>query len=385
MALGIIWRSSFRLICIGALVRLAFLLASLSISLAAAQIPAGVLIDKVLKLKQIIIIALSILVLGWLALLINPVFYTAVAAEILIGTICAIFMPAIASLSLSLVGLKNFDVRLGRNGVYSHIGNVLTAILVTLGIALASSRSVLVLFIFFALFAIIATLRIDDKFIDYTQLRKGKEKIPLVHSFFGGFTTLLGSRTSILFTIAALSYTFADASMQLLMVQHIVSDGSKAASMHAPIAFCLTELVMIPVCYMASKYAYRGRKPLLIISYIFLFVRGVCFSLISNPDVLVGIQVLDGISAGIFSLMLILVISDLSINTGKFNATLTTMGMLFTLTNGASNLIFGLITGKFGFSIAFSIMAACAACGGILIWTLVPETVKSKLEPSPAG
>jgi MFS family permease len=359
--------------------KIGVLLAIMSISIGIAQIPAGVFIDKTSHLKRIIMIALSLLTLAWLTILVYPDFYTAMVAQVLIGMTCAIFMPAVASMTLGLVGFKKFDVRLGRNGVFSHAGNALTAVIIAFCLAKSGSWSVLVLFIVFACLAIIATSRINRDCIDYIYLHKHTENHKGVHPLLGGFASLLKSRTSVFFTIAALLYTFADASMLPLMVQRIASTGSKSSNVHVPIALFLTELVMIPVCYIAAKRAHLGRKPLLVISYAFLFIRGVSFSLTSDPNMLVGLQILDGISAGIFGLMLTLVISDLSVDTGRFNATLTTMGMFFTLTNGVSNLIFGFTTGKFGYPMAFTIMAICAALGGVLIWTLVPETIKKSL------
>ena len=288
-------------------------------------------------------------------------------------------MPAIASVSLALVGLKNFDIRLGRNGVFSHAGNVLTAVFVTACIGMLGVQSILILFIISALLAIVATTQIQSECIDYSHLQKQKEEPQPIHPLLGGFVNLFGSRTSVFFTIAALFYTFADASMLPLMVQRIGHAGSKAASMHVPAALCLTELVMIPVCYIAAKRAPLGRKPLLIISYIFLFIRGFCFSVTSDTNIMLGLQILDGISAGIFGLMLTLVISDLSLNTGRFNTTLTTMGVLFTLTNGISNFAFGVAAGKFGYPLSFNIMAICAVLGWLIIWALVPETAKPRL------
>ncbi len=359
--------------------KIGILLAIMSIAIGIAQIPAGVLIDKSSHLKRITMIALSLLILGWLSILIYPVFYTAIVAQVLIGATCALFMPAVASITLGLVGFKNFDVRLGRNGVFSHAGNCLTAMFVAFCLGMSGSWSVLLLFIVFAFFAIIATSRIDRDCIDYNYLHTRTANHTGVHPLLGGFASLLKSKTSVFFTIAALLYTFADASMLPLMVQRIASIDSKSSNVHVPIALFLTEMVMIPVCYAAGKRAKFGRKPLLIISYLFLLIRGFSFTFTSDPNMLVALQVLDGISAGIFGLMLTLVISDLSVDTGRFNATLTTMGMFFTLTNGVSNLIFGFATGKFGYPVAFSTMAVCAAIGGIIIWTLVPETVKKNL------
>lgn len=364
--------------------KIGILLAVMSIAIGASQIPAGVLIDKTTQLKRIVKIALSFLILGWFSILVFPNFYIATTAQVLIGCACAIFMPAVASITLGLVGFKNFDVRLGRNGVFSHAGNALTAIIVAACLAVSGSWSVLVLFIVFAALSIISTSRINRECIDYVYLRKHNDTQQVTHPLLGGFVGLLKTRDSFFFTVAALLYTFADASMLPLMVQRIASTGSRSSNVHVPIALFVTELIMIPVCYVAGKKAQMGRKPLLIISYLFLFIRGFCFSITKDPNILVSLQALDGISAGIFGLMLTLVISDLTKETGRFNATLTTMGMFFTLTNGIANLIFGFTTAKYGYPAAFSAMASCAFAGGFLIWGLVPETLKESEGKEPS-
>jgi MFS family permease len=65
-----------------------------------------------------------------------------------------------------------------------------------------------------------------------------------------------------------------------------------------------------------------GRKPLLLIGLGVLPIRGVLHTFTHGLYLLVGIQVLDGIGAGIFGVVSVLVIADLTRGTGRFNLTL---------------------------------------------------------------
>src|SRR6266403_2191110 len=47
-----------------------------------------------------------------------------VAVQILLGVVGAIFPPAIAAISLGMVGRDGLDRRIGRNETFNHAGNV---------------------------------------------------------------------------------------------------------------------------------------------------------------------------------------------------------------------------------------------------------------------
>ena len=51
------------------------------------------------------------------------------AAQALVGLVGAVFQPALAGISLGLVGYKGLDRRIGRNESISHAGNVVAALL----------------------------------------------------------------------------------------------------------------------------------------------------------------------------------------------------------------------------------------------------------------
>lgn len=62
-----------------------------------------------------------------------------------------------------------------------------------------------------------------------------------------------------------------------------------------------------------------GRKPMLLIGFGVLPVRALLYTLTDKPAMLIAIQLLDGIGAGIFGVLSVLVIADLTRGTGRFN------------------------------------------------------------------
>ncbi len=85
-----------------------------------------------------------------------------------------------------------------------------------------------------------------------------------------------------------------------------------------------------------------GRKPIFLVALAVLPVRGVLFSVTSSPYAVVGIQLLDGVAAGIFGVISVLIASDLMRGTGRFNfaqgLTALSVGIGATLSNATVRL-----------------------------------------------
>jgi MFS family permease len=132
---------------------------------------------------------------------------------------------------------------------------------------------------------------------------------------------------------------------------------------------------MIPVALMASRLAVSwGRKPVFLIGFAVLPVRALLYCLSFNPYYLVGVQLLDGIGAGIFGVVTVLVVADLTKGTGRFNFT---QGALATATGvgaGLSNLLAGFVVEALGFDAGFVTLAVIAGAGLIFFGLAMPET-----------
>ena len=118
-----------------------------------------------------------------------------------------------------------------------------------------------------------------------------------------------------------------------------------------------------------------GRKPLLLIGFGVLPIRGVLYTLTSNVYALVGIQVLDGIGAGIFGVVSILVIADLTRGTGRFNLTLGAIATAVGIGAALSQTIAGTIVHHSSNNAGFLFLAAVAATALVILWRLMPETL----------
>src|SRR2546422_326515 len=101
---------------------------------------------------------------------------------------------------------------------------------------------------------------------------------------------------------------------------------------------------------MTSITSTHGRKPVFMLGFCILPVRGVLYTLSSNPAVLIAIQILDGIGAGIFGVLSVLVVADLTRGTGRFNITNGAISTATGIGAGLSNAISGVIVQAAGYN-----------------------------------
>src|SRR6201996_5525086 len=100
-----------------------------SVAAAICQIPAGFLVDGS-RAKRFLIAASGLMVgIGCLLIVLLPRFLPVIGAQVMLGAASAVIPPAIAALSLGLVGRKRLDARVSRNESFNHAGNLTAAVL----------------------------------------------------------------------------------------------------------------------------------------------------------------------------------------------------------------------------------------------------------------
>ena len=138
------------------------------------------------------------------------------------------------------------------------------------------------------------------------------------------------------------------------------------------------QVVMVPVAIVASRLAASwGRKPVFLIGFSVLPVRGLLYYLSVNPYYLIGVQLLDGIGAGIFGVASVLVVADLTKGTGRFNFTQGALAMATGVGAGLSNLLAGFVVKAAGFDAGFIVLAAIATAAAVFFAVAMPETAIS--------
>ena len=96
-----------------------------------------------------------------------------------------------------------------------------------------------------------------------------------------------------------------------------------------------------------------------------------------DPYWLVGVQLLDGVGAGLYGALFPLIVADLMEGTGRFNVALGAVATAQGIGASLSTTVAGVIVVKAGYSAAFITLAAIAGMGLALFWLAMPETWRS--------
>jgi len=117
-----------------------------------------------------------------------------------------------------------------------------------------------------------------------------------------------------------------------------------------------------------------GRKPLLLASFAIEIIRALLFVLVSSSSLLIAVQLLDGISGAVRTVLVAVVVADLTTGTGRFNLARGAVGLAIAIAAAISTTAFGFVAQEMGRWAAFLSMAAVAAAGGLVIWLFLNET-----------
>jgi MFS family permease len=167
----------------------------------------------------------------------------------------------------------------------------------------------------------------------------------------------------------------ANAAMLPLMAGVVTTRSSTYATVL--IAFCIVvpqAIVALASPSVGRKAQLWGRRPLLLIGFAALTIRGLLFATVSDPYLLVAVQVFDGVTAAVFSVMIPLIVADIAFGSGHFNLAQGIVGTATGIGASLSTVLAGYASDKFGSSVAFTGLAGVGALGLVLIWLVMPET-----------
>jgi MFS family permease len=338
----------------------------------AARTPFGALIDWT-RLKRGLMVAAAVAVAGGaLAMSFFPNFWLIAGAQAAIGSADAIFPSAIGAISLGIVGLKMFTRRVGRNEAFNHAGNAFTAIMAGVAGWLVAPGAVLWLIAALAAASIWAALAIDPKSIDHDVARgsdKDRDGQP------SGLRVLLECKPLLIFTAAITLFHFANAAMLPLLGEKLAQTHKGTETLFMAACIITAQIVMVPMAMLVGRKADAwGRKPIFLVGFAVLPIRGVLYTLTQEPYALVSIQILDGIGAGIFGALFFIVIADLTKGTGRYNLAQGAASACWGLGAALSNSVAGFIVDMAGYSAAFLFLGGGAFAAFLLLWTAMPET-----------
>ncbi len=337
----------------------------------ASQIPAGALVDAIDRKSRVA--AASILAFTASALLfaVWPAPLSVYLAEVLHGFSSCTLGPAVVAMSLAIVGQAEIGRRLGRNARYASIGNGVGAVLLGACGYYLSERSVFFLTAALTLPALAALVPLS-RVADSIPAPRAEEK---TSGRRGHASRVLSDRRLLIFAVCAMLFTLGGAAMLPLAGSALTKRAGDEASLLIAACIVLPQLVVALLSPLMGRLAESyGRRAVLLLGFGALPLRGLLFAIVNDPLLMTLAQLLDGVAAASFGVMVPLVTSDVAGRTRHFNLALGLVGFSIGVGGALSTTLAGWIADRFGDPAAFAGLAAIGLAATLFLWSAMPET-----------
>ncbi len=345
-----------------------------SLATLVSQIPCGALIDAVRSERTVAGVAIVAIAVSALTIAAWPLFLAVALARVVQAVGSALLGPAVAALSLGLVGPVQLASRLARNARFASAGNGIAALIMGAIGHFLSAKAVFVVTAFFAFPALFAILQISDRDVNPVNAHGGITEPPRA-GLLPGLRVLFRKRALWIFVTVIVLFQAANAPLLQLAAAELTTQASSWAITLIAACIVLPQIIVMLLSPLVGRLAESiGRRPLLLLALGALPIRAVLFALLSQPIPIVAIQLLDGLSAAVLNVLIPLVIADITFGTGRFNLAQGAVGTAVGLAAAAGMASSGYIADEFGPSAAFFGLAAAAAVGFAVVALLMPET-----------
>ncbi|MGX1323513.1 MFS family permease [Bradyrhizobium sp. USDA 377] len=341
-----------------------------------AQTPAGALVDATRAKRLVMVVAAIMVTSASLSLPLFPAFLPVVISQGIAQAAAAIFPPAIAAVSLGIFGHAAFTRRIGRNETFNHAGNAVAAMLAGLSAYWFGPSVVFYLLGAMAVASLVSILAIPERAIDH-DLARGLHDADgdTQHERPSGLAVLLTCRPLLVFAICVLLFHLSNAAMLPLVGQKLALQDRNMGTSLMSACIVAAQLVMVPFAMLVGARADSwGHKRFFLAALLILPVRGALYTLSDNPFWLVGVQLLDGVGAGIFGAIFPVIVADLMRNTGRFNVAQGAVITAQSIGAALSTALAGFVVVSAGYSAAFITLGAVAAIGAVICLIALPET-----------
>jgi len=351
-----------------------------SIAGLASQIPGGWVVDAAVSKRRAAMLAVIAIGISAVLIAVLPIFVMICAAKLLHVGGSSVLGPAIAAVTLGLVGHAAIGERLGRNARYAAAGNGLAAGVMGACGYFVSAQAVFYVTAVLAIPTLLAISRVREEEVYAVRADGGlcaSDGAPVGALSIGRF---LRKPDLLILTTCIMLFHVANAAMLPLVGSAMTMRSSQWAT--ALVAACIVapQLIIAMISPTMGRLAETwGRRPVLLLGFGVLPLRGALLAWTHDPYVIVAVQLLDGISGAVLGVLVPLVLSDISRGTGRFNFAQGVVGSATGIGAALSTIAAGYLADRYGMTTAFFGLATAAVVGFLVLLATMPET-----KPSPA-
>lgn len=338
-----------------------------------SQLPGGAVIDALQNKRAAAAAAILAITLSALLLGASPTFVPVLTAEIFHGFASCMLTPAMAAISLALVGRLDLGERLGRNARWASIGSAVAAGMMGLSGEYISVRSVFWLTAALALPALVALYLMEN-----TSTVESARAAPVEPR--ESLRELLKDKRLMIFAGCVVLFHMSNAAMLNLAAGEVTAHMGDNVELVIAACIIVPQVVVAMMSPWVGRSAQRwGRRPILILGFCALPVRALLFSGVSSAYLLIPVQVLDGLSAAVFGVMLPLIAADVAGGKGRYNLCIGFFGLAAGIGATISTAAAGFAADRFGNTVSFFGLAGIGALAVLLVWVAMPETREREL------
>jgi len=333
------------------------------------QVPAGAIVDELPGKRMLAALGLTCVAAAALLLVNWPLLGIVMFAQILRAAGSSVLAPAVATISLGVVGHAHLGERLGRNARFQSIGTALAAAVMGLTGNYRSTATIFWLTAALCAPALATLPAIRMRRRHPQPKRKGEG------TDWTGLRQLFTDRRLLIFVACVVMFHLANAAMLPVAAAEITRRMSHSADI--VIAACIfvpQAVVALMSPWVGQMAETNGRRPMLLLGWAALPLCGLLMATLPGRALLVVAQSVSGVSAAVFGVMLPLIAADLTRETGHFTLCLGALGVAVSIGAVLSTTLAGWIADATNASVAIACLAAAGLAGTILVTAAMPET-----------